>query len=1038
LPFMYGSSIGSVELDVVEIDSAMKDNNFFVGEKYYTTPGGALSLNRIYQYPYGPGWHKLADLVFVADQVYAEDLEILIDTCQYVPGNSVVLSRDSYNDPTVPIFVGLAGDYDVDGDGVSHFEDNCPITYNPNQLDGDGDGVGDACDICLTGDDNVDTDADGFPNVCDNCPTLANTDQADTDGDGFGDLCDPCPGFTDSTDTDADGIPDDCDNCLAVANADQADIDNDGAGDACDDCVDVDGDGYGATGYANQTCPTDNCPNLYNTDQSDTDGDGVGNACDNCIITANPDQANSDSDSHGDACDNCPYVANEDQADSTGNGIGDRCDGLEDMCGNVNGDYATEADISDLVALVEYLYINPGITIVLGNADMDDYVGVTHNDLQVFVDHIFYSLDPLQCNPTLTGPFPTSTADAIEIRNRVIPAHTSTWETEIWLDASESWTGLALPVLYDCSNSSAVLDSVVFDTSGMNIGINDEFAEFRGDTSVLIGIIRSYPVDPGTRRVATFYFSNTYSAEEHIVSLDTCTIEPSNTTVLSKDDGHDPVLPHIVGLASESDLDGDGILDMDDNCPLTANPDQYDSDTDGLGDGCDNCPFLINIDQEDTDGDGVGDLCDACPDDPLNDPDGDGICGGVDNCPDVANAGQDDTDGDGVGDACDICEGYDDADDGDGDLVPDGCDNCAYVSNPDQSDGDDDGYGDLCDLCPAGDDSCATVCTMAGDFNFNWELDQTDLTDLIDYIYLAGPAPPNPLNADCDNHIGIGTRDVMYLQASISGLGVGLYCPPVEPSLPEIDSNIMLQFRETVEPYATGLEVPLTLVSPTEVLAFNFPLKIRINDTIIPTIDSLAVSDVFNGLDWEFTPDVVFRTDGSSGTALVSGVTFWGDTPLAVGSNRLGTLYLTIHPSSAERVLSMSWGIIKPEQPMTLEYPDVGLYPVVISPGDLPESGELPDMAEPLALATFLPEYGPVVTATTTCCVGPTVGDADCSNGIDVSDIQVMIDHMFLSLAELCCEDEGDIDFNSEIDISDLQLLIDNQFLTLTPLPACP
>ena len=35
---------------------------------------------------------------------------------------------------------------DSDGDGVINSNDNCPTTYNPNQADCDGDGVGDACD----------------------------------------------------------------------------------------------------------------------------------------------------------------------------------------------------------------------------------------------------------------------------------------------------------------------------------------------------------------------------------------------------------------------------------------------------------------------------------------------------------------------------------------------------------------------------------------------------------------------------------------------------------------------------------------------------------------------------------------------------------------------------------------------------------------------------------------------------------------------------------------------------------------------------
>lgn len=42
--------------------------------------------------------------------------------------------------------------------------------------------------------------------------------------------------------------------------------------------------------------------------------------------------------------------------------------------------------------------------------------------------------------------------------------------------------------------------------------------------------------------------------------------------------------------AGESDIDGDGVIDTEDNCPLTANPDQTDTDGDGLGDVCDPNP----------------------------------------------------------------------------------------------------------------------------------------------------------------------------------------------------------------------------------------------------------------------------------------------------------------------------------------------------------------------------------------------------------------------------------------------------------------
>ena len=280
----------------------------------------------------------------------------------------------------------------------------------------------------------------------------------------------------------------------------------------------------------------------------------------------------------------------------------------------------------------------------------------------------------------------------------------------------------------------------------------------------------------------------------------------------------------------ESDKDGDGVLDGQDNCPALFNPGQDDVDLDTVGDLCD----------PDDDNDLTADADDCAPKDPDAFPGNTEICDGKDNdCDLVADEGFPDSDGDGLKDCLDddddndlspddvdcapldstisptaleMCDGedndcdgstdedYPDADgdgtadcvddDADGDGIPNGPDNCPLVPNPEQLDLDGDGIGDSCDPDQDGDaipdavDNCPDLKnTLQGDIDKDGLGDACDSDDDADGVADPDdncPVVANPDQLDMD---GDSIGDACEADTDGDGTENGLDCAPLDPAV---------------------------------------------------------------------------------------------------------------------------------------------------------------------------------------------------------------------------------------------------------------
>jgi len=543
---------------------------------------------------------------------------------------------------------------DCDNDTVFDLTDNCLLVANPNQLDTDGDRIGDACD---PDDDNdgildvnevasacrlsADCDDDGHNDSEDNCPVDANGDQLDTDGDQLGDACDadddndnvldineaaePCQieqdcdgdlinddrdvfplNFAEWQDSDRDGYGDNSDNCLLAANPSQLDTDNDNTGDVCDSDDDNDG--------VLDIAEADGCRLV-----ADCDGDSVRDDVDVFPLNRNEWQ-DSDADGYGDNGDNCPLVSNPVQLDTDNDGVGDVCDSDDDDDGVLDEDESI------------------GICRLVADCDGDsvrdevDAFPLNRNEWQDS-DADGYGDNGDNC-PAIANPNQLDT-DGDEIGDGCDMDD----DNDGVSDENESVAMCRL--VTDCDGDSVRddVDAFPLDRAEWQNSDNDSYGD-NGDNCPLV----SNPIQLDTD-------NDGYG--------DLCDADDDNDNVLDEDEA-------LANCRLVADCDGDSVRDDVDAFPLN-NQESRDTDGDGIGDNSDNCQVNANTDQLNTDQDLAGDACDR-------DDDNDGVL-------DIDEAAE----------ACRVVK------DCDNDRFYDHEDNCPINANFDQLDGDGDGAGDVCD-----------------------------------------------------------------------------------------------------------------------------------------------------------------------------------------------------------------------------------------------------------------------------------------------------------------------------------------------------
>lgn len=518
--------------------------------------------------------------------------------------------NDGINDEgdVFPLNNLLAADPDNDGidsgGAAGQDQDNCPLVDNADQLDTDGDLLGDACDdfpanANLASDpdgDGVDSGgATGQPQ--DNCPIVANgvseDNQSDADGDLVGDACDAFENDpTESVDSDGDGVGDNAD-AFPTDSSETSDQDGDRCGDNLDffdndptECFDADGDGVGDN--------SDPFPN-DGTETVDTDGDFIGN-------NADPDD---DNDGVNDVDDGCPLDATETK-DSDGDGV---CDN-SDPC-------IFQVDLSCPSMAGEELAFNLGPNCSINTCHSS---GAIYGKSEIYFQTNGYTLIANTASTSTSDPGTVASQETNGVGSSIPVADTSNkWlvnegeQVKFTLKDTQSdqlvnFKNIKFSVPNGSQNGLSETEYLVLRAGG------NAFELQGGDTSSVTEYDSSAAVvPPGWVDQVTSNFSLEAKAGSTGTAFRVASLKISTVIFDRDEDGvYDPDDAFPSDPLENKDTDGDGVGD---NADIDADNDGV-NDFDAEGNVLDACP-LDAVESIDSDGDGVCDIADEEPNDPA-------------------------------------------------------------------------------------------------------------------------------------------------------------------------------------------------------------------------------------------------------------------------------------------------------------------------------------------------------------------------------------------------------------------------------------